>query len=305
MLSFILLLMSSISLLANDLPTEFNIQRADGSSLTYYFKRPSSDECFPIIAMLQGSEAASCFQYYDWFLGKELFIDKLKAGFLLVEKPGIHSLNNINIDEYYACNTLTQRIQDYKLVIEQLRKVESYWDRRIIFIGFSEGGMLASLLGALIPESQAIVILSGGCGMTLKDEMLTLIGKESSLSKYSNRLYFHAIMLLAYCFPKSTLTAYGSTNTLKWWADIAEVMPWKYLERVNLPIFLAHGTRDVNCPVESADKLQQYFENKGKTNLTYRRYTGYDHNFNDQQNKNHIDNILAEIAQWLQERNFL
>lgn len=74
-----LLLISFISLLANNLPTKFNVQRTDSSSLTYYFKRPSSDKRFPIVALLQGSEAASCFQYYDWFfLGKELFIDKLK-----------------------------------------------------------------------------------------------------------------------------------------------------------------------------------------------------------------------------------
>lgn len=47
--------------------------------------------------------------------------------------------------------------------------------------------------------------------------------------------------------------------------------------KVDIPIYMYHGTYDANCPVQGAYDVQQRFEDAGKTNLSLHVYDGLDH----------------------------
>jgi len=72
------------------------------------------------------------------------------------------------------------------------------------------------------------------------------------------------------------------------------------LETTSILLYLAHGSTDVNCLIESADKLVQHFQKLGKDNLHFERYGGYDHGFNDQDGSNHRDEVIGKALEWLE-----
>jgi len=117
--------------------------------------------------------------------------------------------------------------------------------------------------------------------------------------KYLEILEISFTLYLSQIFSTSSMTCLGETNSFAWWNAIANLNPAKYLIELEIPIYLVHGTADINCPVESADKLSTLFKKLGKTNLTYQRYNDYDHSFTDTLGKNHWNEIIQASIEWL------
>ena len=94
----------------------------------------------------------------------------------LVEKIGISERQNSDNDsrnctpEFRQRNTLNQRLLDSLTVIEFLRKSDRQWNRKLLIIGGSEGGMLAPIFAGLVPETHKIVMLVIGNGRLMVDD---------------------------------------------------------------------------------------------------------------------------------------
>lgn len=279
------------------------LNRPDTTECTYYYDTSPIKDDFSLLLLLQGSSMKSV---TPWMLVVDQpWLDKMQVVALGVEKPGM-TKDTRNKEEYLKLNSLEQRAADCIMVINHIRATEPRWNGKIILYGHSEGATLAAYLTPLIPKVTATVMLSGGCGMSLKDELLILNKKygdpgiKGLFNRYRVNGYISSMIFLSQLFPESTYTCVGKGNTLKYWSTIGYYNPLYTLEKVSTPLYVAHGSEDMNCPVESAEILVNHFTALGKTNLHYQRYEGYDHSYNDQEGNNHFGTVADEAFAWLE-----
>lgn len=281
--------------------TSYQFERPNKTISTYYLDKSNTQDSFSIVLMLQGSETNTVRNFMN--LPDDEWLEKINAAVLAVEKPGV-TQDGFDRKIYLSNNSLWQRAEDCMKVVERLRDLEPNWNGNLLIVGGSEGATLAAYLSPLIPETKATIMFSGGCGMSLHDELQVLENKRTCdsiralYSKYSIKAYVYAMIALSKWFPNSAYTCIGENNTLKYWNTIGNYNPLTSLEKLSIPLYLVHGTHDTNCPIESAEKLVNHFNNIGKTNLTYRSYPGYDHNFFDEAGENHWIEVSHEAFEW-------
>lgn len=287
-------------------PTAHTITRSHKTQCHYYLQREhlNNKEQFSIVLMLHGSEADSVTHFMplidtSWCIHN-------KCALLGIEKPGV-TKDTCDKKEYFKYNTLTQRASDCVMVIEHLRLTEPLWNGKLIILGGSEGGTLAAYVTPLLKQTVATIIIAGGCGMTLRQEILKLAQKENSNDVRGNvnyilsNLSINFWLTLCYLFPTDKIRAVGNTNTLRWWRSIADYNPLTSLKNVTTPLYCIHGTADTNCPIESAYALVDAFKKWEKTNLVFKEYQGFDHCFNDAQENNHYEVVTHEALAWVEQ----
>ena len=290
-----------------------HINRPDESIITYYLNSPHKTD-FSLVVFVQGSGDESAKRFMEPESSFEDAWKGLNAAVLVVEKPGLTQKNNGNTKEYLALNTVTQRIKDYQAVIPALKEKLIGWNGKIVWIGVSSGGPVASFASPLFSETAATIIICGGCGITMQEElrlMLPLWIKDASnerkfLYRVAKKVYlnwtlyrFDACIREIKNNPESEKIWLG--NTYKWWNSILFKNPCISLEKLETPILVLQGSRDTMCPVQSAEKLVERFKQLGKTNLTYKCYEGLDHSFSDENGKQYWDDVFNEVNTWLEE----
>ena len=60
----------------------------------------------------------------------------------------------------------------------QILRNKTWWNRKLIIVGSSEGGVLAPILATYLPETYQLVIMAGGTGWSMLEEMLFLQEKN-------------------------------------------------------------------------------------------------------------------------------
>ncbi len=279
------------------------LKRNDKSLCHYYFDmlHTRARGKFSILLLLQGSETKSAFRFTG--SADTTWLKKANVAVLVIEKRGI-TRNDINKEQYLRYNSLDQRTQDCAMVVDHIRKTTKKWNGKLLVCGGSEGAALAAFITPLIPEIVGTIMLSGGCGMSLREEIILLVERDASpgfigaCKKYATTSYIKLMLLMTRLFPNSSYTCIGETNSFKYWSSIADYNPLHTLLKVSTPLYLAHGTSDTNCPVESARVLVQHFKDAGKTNLQYKIYEGLNHSFTDSHGENHLDNVLNTALKW-------
>lgn len=68
---------------------------------------------------------------------------------------------------------------------------------------------------------------------------------------------------------------------------------------VQVPIYVAQSTEDMMAPLVSAQKLQADFIKRGKKNLFYKEYKGYNHEYKDAADKSHLVQVILEAIRWI------
>jgi len=300
----VLLLLTAAHNIAANNPKIYSIERENRPLCHYYFDKSNTQDDFSILLILQGSETTSAFQFYT--IADPCWLKKFNVAVLIIEKPGVTN-TTFNQYTYLQYNSLTQRADDCKMVVDHLRKTQKSWNGKLLISGFSEGSILAALLGPQIPETNALIMLAGGGGMTLREEILLLETKNSppgithSCWNQIKLTYLKLMFAGLKFFPNnSTYTFLGTNHSLKYWNAIADYKPLYSLEKLDIPLYLVHGSVDTNCPIESAEILVRHFKEIGKNNLFYRMYTGYDHTFNDREGINHMGEIFDDSLEWVQ-----
>ena len=83
--------------------------------------------------------------------------------------------------------------------------------------------------------------------------------------------------------------------------------PIKYLEKINIPVLVAYGTKDWSAPFN--DFMRVDFIRKGKNNFTFKPYVGTEHNFFPLTNDNkpnydifNWDKVANDWLKWLSEK---
>jgi pimeloyl-ACP methyl ester carboxylesterase len=172
-------------------------------------------------------------------------------------------------------------------------------------VGGSEGAMLATQVASFVPETTKLVLLAGGIGWRMRDELLYSLRKRLNASGTNSADVDQEVKKMNDAFseaklnPTSTKTVFGKTNTYKWWNSVIDLQLVNLALDIQVPILMVHGTIDDEVPIESARALVSKFKELGKTNLSYQEFDGLDHHWNDKDGISHTNEVLGVVFNWL------
>lgn len=279
--------------------------RPNGSELQFYFERPSQ-EPYPILFLVHGS---TCTSTYPMFRSMAPALLNAGIAVVAVEKYGLSFSTSACPIEYLVNNTIQIRVSDHIQVAAYLRKSVTGWNHKFVWAGGSEGGQVAALAAPLLAETSAVAMLASGGGLTMADE-LPIAFERLLRRKGASDAQIHAMReetVRQYASIKDNPTPYKewlsdgkiSRNTYKYWDSILWIKAMPLLEGLEVPLLLVHGIEDTSCPIESSLELVKRFKLLGKTNLTYKFYSGLEHNWSDLQGNSHSQEVMSEVFNWI------
>ncbi|KIC94512.1 dienelactone hydrolase family protein [Flavihumibacter solisilvae] len=184
---------------------------------------------------------------------------------------------------YYENEGLDYRVWQYNEVINQIVKKQIQNPKKLIVIGHSEGTDVVAKLGTLNKKITHIGFWAGG-GQTQYYDFALFIRKKLSEGKIDEKTaaqkmdsLFAQIKQIE-ADPNSTSKSWLD-NTYRRWSQFSEPAVENLL-KIDVPIFVAFGAKDISVPVESALIIPIEFSRHNKNNLTFRLYPDYDHSFN-------------------------
>ncbi|MFV2060321.1 MAG: serine aminopeptidase domain-containing protein [Gammaproteobacteria bacterium] len=207
-------------------------------------------------------------------------------------------------ESFLSNSSIEQRIADYQHVISSLRANADWWDKKLYIIGESEGGLIAGLIAANMPETQKLAILNFGGGMTMSEAWIANLTKTMQASGKTSA-EIDEMQLSSAKFFKEKISQSNSKSelapniTFKWWASVVDIRLSDTLTKIEFPIYIAHGTDDNKIPVESAQKVADLFSNLNKTNLVYNEYTGSIQSVSKCKINSTTKPVLTEAINWL------
>ena len=184
-------------------------------------------------------------------------------------------------DEYVQKSGMEWEMQAGKLVIDDLCERLFIEGDRIIAIGISEGGLLASRLAS---EDNRITHLVSVISTGLNQFFSSIINRRMDAA--AGRLTHEEAQREAeslFAVYKDIYADPGSTD--KWyyghpyrrWGSFCNFIPVEHLVRLDIPILLVNGTEDRSSPILQSDYIMLEFIRRGKSNLTYHVVPGMGH----------------------------
>lgn len=279
--------------------SRIELDKPDKTKLIAVLDVPDPQKPFAIFLHLQGS---GCMDPISDQLGKEMIA--MNTGALIIQKPGL-SLPLLEGEcfgpKYLLGNNIFTRVNDAVHTLNFIFKNFPNWNKKLIIYGKSEGTVVATLLTNKV-KANLLILFAGANGMTMEDEMYTLIKKGHKVCGESTKEKLKTKIEDVFKTPGSTATwcsGKTSPNSLNWWSKILREDVLHYLLRVDYPIYVAHGSKDDMVPIESSYEAQKAFDRNSKKNLTFREYKNLNHKFRDKKNKSHADEIYQELNEWM------
>src|SRR5690606_34995635 len=176
---------------------------SENDSLTFYLSVTSHKEDLPLIVYIQGSGMSSLFVeqnkkinptlgHMTWFsVGQE------KYRILIVEKPGIKYLQtgqSKSFDQNFSLENWSNRIVNAINYVTEHEKINK---QKILVVGHSEGGVVASRVANLMKDKISNVAILAGNGATqlyslykLADDGTFFNTKEHNMPTSEQRLSY-------------------------------------------------------------------------------------------------------------------
>lgn len=206
----------------------------------------------------------------------------------LMEKRGVKPLvgsrgrgrNQRCSGEYIRTANRADRIRELRLLIRALSGLQSVDAGRVVLVGYSEGGSVAA--GIASEPAVTHLGLFGGGGPTHMFDMLIHLRRRlrgnppAVVEKRVARLMEKFRDVLRH--PDSLERRFHG-HPYRRWAGFFRYAVVDELLELEIPIYMAHASRDQVVPIHSADFVELEFIRRGKDNLTLRRYPGVGHNF--------------------------
>ncbi len=184
-------------------------------------------------------------------------------------------------DEYVQKSGMEWEIQAGKLVIDDLLEKIPIEGNKIVALGISEGGLLASRLAS---EDIRITHLVSVIGTGLNQFYSSIINRRMDAA--AGRLTHEeaqreveslfAVYKDIYADPESTDKWYYG-HPYKRWGSFCNFIPVEHLVELDIPILLVNGTADRSSPILQSDYIMLEFIRRGKSNLTYHVVPGMEH----------------------------
>jgi alpha-beta hydrolase superfamily lysophospholipase len=278
------------------LSSRFTTKRleTDSPDIVYYFSKSSKDK-FPIAILAGGSSSedniTSIIHFHRYFL-KE-FLD-LGVGVITIEQQGVdgHQMNKTEFMKHY---TRSNRLSDHRSVIEHLKKhPPKGWNGKLIFLGVSEGGPIATTLTTDYSKmTLATINWSGAADFSWRDELWTFIQDMIQNTPWYIKLRAQLPSWMPYSldlyFPKSRKDHDNAMDetiknpvahlklagmTYKYHHDALIVYPKPEYEKIKTPYLVVAGVKD--SIIDSSDAFVRKAKKAGAP-VTYMRIPDMDH----------------------------
>jgi len=309
--------------LPDDLPFErYTVQDVRGRVITFYVsKAPADDQALPLLLYCHGSGCDSVFtQEGDRIsAGVPGFLHQIVKGscrVVVVEKPGVKFLHRAKHpgsseggSEEYLSQCTPQSWADANIAALQAAwRLPQVDGSRSLVLGMSEGGQIAGLVAAEVPQVTHVAILSCGGPTQLFDALIS-----ASRPREGDRPGQAAERRQAVVAKWAEIQADPDSTSKFWmghpyrrWSSFLKANLTSDLVRANARVYLAHGTDDRSVPVESHDACEAELLVKGR-DVTAERLEGLDHSFlptnpPPQRGSVELIELIKRILKWFDEQ---
>ncbi|MDY3530262.1 prolyl oligopeptidase family serine peptidase [Riemerella anatipestifer] len=265
---------------------------SENDSLTFYLSVTSHKEDLPLIVYIQGSGMSSLFAeqnnkitptlgHMTWFnVGQE------KYRILIVEKPGIKYLQtgqSKSFDQNFSLENWSNRIVNAINYVTEHEKINK---QKILVVGHSEGGVVASRVANLMKDKISNVAILAGNGATqlyslykLADNGTFFNTKEHNMPTSEQRLSYLKEQWKNILFePNNTEKKFWGFTYLRW-SSFLKTSVMEELSDYNGRILLLQGTSDKAVYPETATIAYTTLLTKGQ-NVELEFIENADHSFN-------------------------
>ncbi|SOU87102.1 alpha/beta hydrolase family protein [Tenacibaculum dicentrarchi] len=233
-------------------------------------------------------------------------------GFVLISKKGIpfciRKEDKFETpDIFYITEGLDFRANRISKVIDHLTAKEILNPKKIVVIGHSEGSDVVAKLGTINKKITNIGYWSGG-GNTQFYDFTLFIRKDVASGKMTEE---QGIQRIDSVFKKLTeimkspesTTDFWQDNSYRRWLKFSEP-PINNLLMINIPLFVAIGSKDQAVPVESTYLIPIEFIRHNKENLTFKVYPDLDHGFEklleNSEYEDHWSDVFNDFMKWVE-----
>jgi pimeloyl-ACP methyl ester carboxylesterase len=280
----------------------------------------------PIIIYLDGSGNKPFFTYH---LNKEGKLTKyssipfnykvisLKYHIVFISKPNTPLVDTLNEDEFLNENaqynkslSAEWRVHSASKVLDFILKNYSVDRKKIVVMGYSEGGQVAPRLAAFDKRiNYCMAFVSGGLNQffdqIIENRINAQKGEISQQKAQDNIDSLYLDFEKIYNNPNSTDHFWFGHTYLRW-SSFCSNPTINYFVKLNIPIYVAQGTNDLNTSVLSSDYIRLEFLRMKKNNLTQVVYPDCDHLFNKLIKRgdslvyeNILDTVIDHSLLWL------
>lgn len=205
---------------------------------------------------------------------------------------------------YWEKNTLEFRVNRTNLVLNYIKE-HIFKPEKVVLVGTSQGTDVVAKLATLNNDITHIGFWAGG-GLSQLMEFIMFERKKAISGKISEVEATARIDSLLkqfeLMFANPSPNQKWDSNSYKSYVSFSEP-PVQNLLKLDIPIFVAVGTRDENIAIENAYIIPVEFIRHRKQNLTFRHYPNYDHNFvellDNGKNVDRFDSVTSDFFKWL------
>jgi pimeloyl-ACP methyl ester carboxylesterase len=296
------------------------LARPDGGVMVVYANRERLDAgpARPALVVITGSGCGSVFPRPAGATGSERLPGHLlqategRFTIVVLEKrgvapfaPGCGGAAEDCSEEYHRHATRAARWDEQQLLLRTLIGCPIVEGGQVTLIGFSEGATVAAAVAAQAPELVGRLVLLSGGGPSQMFE-LALLARTRGRDRPSEVVEDEVTglmrqfrdMLAPDADPRRMFLGHPWS---RWRGFLPEALLDDLL-RLEMPVFVGHGSQDSSVPVASVDLIEVEFIRHGKRNLTVRRYPDLDHQFRRGAGERPIDRmgaVAGELLAWV------
>ena len=210
----------------------------DGTKLSGMLFVPDSTNYYPLVVIIHGSGTSS--RNNPWYLTIAEHLQNNGIGVLLPDKRGSEKSKG-----NWVGATLETLATDTESAIDFLVSKSNLNYTKIGVVGMSQGGWIAPIVASKRKDLSFVINISGAM-VTTEEQLL--------FEEYNNIAPYTYDFIAKFISPITT-------NNLKNRESIASLLgfdPIPYWEKISIPVFIAYGGNDTNCPVEqSINKINE------------------------------------------------
>jgi pimeloyl-ACP methyl ester carboxylesterase len=227
--------------------------------------------------------------------------------YVVISKYGFPFSDKENFEtpeDYWKKNTLDFRVNRTNEVIKYIKK-NIFNPEKIVLVGTSQGTDVAAKLATINKDITHLGFWAGG-GLPQLMEFILFARKDAIAGKISEEVATLRIDSLLQQFEE----IFADPSPDKMWDKNSYLSyvsfsepPVENLLKLDIPIFVAIGTKDENVAVENSYIIPIQFIRHQKKNLTFRHYPNYDHSFFEKlpngEEIDRFDDVTREFIDWL------
>jgi hypothetical protein len=284
-------------------PYSFQTPRPDGSLIHWSLDRPAGAQQVGVIVLAQGSGCLSVDHNDNLKLARSAFAD---LAVVTVEKYGVEPGDDPQDDHeaysqaFRAHHTMSQRVADYRQVIDLIRR-EPWWNGRLDLFEGSEGGDVVAQLSAST-AADAVILISTGGGDTFGELVKASILAEMTRNAVPKPQWPDVETAFETARRNPESPQVWAESSYRFWADAIDKRVVDSMLVSPSAFLLIQGGEDVSVSVASARQVADRFAAAKRCNLTYWEFPSYDHGMIDADGNQRLGDVLMAAATWLNGR---